>query len=88
MQGERTVGGIRCSEVLAELSEYVDGRLSSEQRHRIEEHVGGCTNCARFGGTFEKVLKSIRAQPVAKTVEGTALTDRLMGRLDADLADE
>lgn len=68
MQGERTIGGLRCSEVLADLTEYLDGRLDAETRMRIEAHVGGCTNCERFGGSFGKVVAAIRA----KLATGTA----------------
>ncbi len=86
MEGERVVGGLRCSEVLADLTEYVDGRLDADRRSRIEAHVGGCSNCARFGGTFGKVVASIREKLVGARPgdddEPSALAERLMRDLD------
>ncbi len=80
MQGERTVAGIACSEVLAELSDYVDGALSPEERARIEAHVRGCDACERFGGAFGKAVAALRRQ-LADDASAAPAFERLRSRL-------
>lgn len=60
MQGERSVGGLVCSEVLERLSDYLDGRVSEAERARIDAHLKGCDACERFGGTFGKAIGALR----------------------------
>jgi anti-sigma factor RsiW len=62
MKGERTVGGLRCSEVLEGLSAYLDGELAAAQRAAVEAHVRGCELCARFGGAFSAAITGLRSQ--------------------------
>ena len=57
---ERTVGGLRCSEVLAALSEYLDGELTGSQAGRIEEHLRGCDWCESFGGAMKATVAELR----------------------------
>lgn len=62
MHGEKTVGGLRCGEVLDVLSDYVDGSLDPTVRAKVETHVGGCSHCARFGGSFAVMVEAVRQQ--------------------------
>jgi anti-sigma factor RsiW len=55
-------GGLRCGEVLADLSAYCDGELSGSRRAAIEAHVRACPDCARFGGAFAATLRALREQ--------------------------
>ena len=78
---ERDVGGLRCSQVLARLSDYLDGDLGDDDRARIEAHVAACDVCARFGATFSEVVARVRgelapAEPLSADVAGR-LRDRL-----------
>jgi anti-sigma factor RsiW len=57
---DHEVAGIRCREVLAELSDYLDGELADERVEQINAHLRGCDNCARFGGRFQAVFTAIR----------------------------
>lgn len=57
---DRDVAGIRCREVLAELSDYLDGELAQDRVAQINAHLRGCTNCERFGGRFRTVVTAIR----------------------------
>jgi anti-sigma factor RsiW len=57
--GETTAGGISCSEVLAILSDFVDGELGDAARERVEEHLRGCGACARFGSEFKALLDAL-----------------------------
>lgn len=57
---ERDVGGMRCSQVLALLSEYVDGELDAPAVEKVEKHLLGCPNCERFGRNFGSMVISLR----------------------------
>lgn len=61
MKGDRLVGGLWCHEVLAVLSDYVDGELAKPGRDRVEAHLRACDVCERFGGEFTHVVKEIRS---------------------------
>lgn len=84
LRGEREVGGLSCSQVLARLSELLDGELAADERARVEAHVQGCDVCARFGGTFGAVLQALRAR-LAPGVGEEAPAD-VVARLEAQLA--
>ena len=56
---ENDAGGIRCSEVLAMLSELVDGDLPAAERSRIAAHAAECPSCARFGASFTSLVRSL-----------------------------
>ena len=78
---DRDVAGVRCREVLAELSAYLDGELPSERVRQLEAHVQGCDWCERFGGRFSGVVRAFREglgapDPVEHSVRGR-LRDRL-----------
>lgn len=59
---ERNVGGMRCSEVLAVLSDYVDGELEDSAVGKVENHLLGCPNCERFGRNFGSMVVSLRKE--------------------------
>lgn len=64
---DREVGGLRCRDVLAGLSDYLDGDLPNDVRARVDEHLAGCSNCERFGGRVGAIvgtLRSGRARPL------------------------
>ena len=37
---------IRCEHVIQEISNYIDGEITSELRARMKEHIRGCKHCA------------------------------------------
>jgi len=57
---DREVGGIRCREVLAQLTEYVDGDLDPETAARMRAHVNACDVCERFGGVFAELVVRLK----------------------------
>ncbi len=75
---EREVGGMRCSEVLALLSEYVDGDLDSVAVGRIEAHLTGCPNCERFGRNFGSMVIMLRKQAEAFPSEEVDTVSQLL----------
>lgn len=60
MAHDREVAGIRCTEVLAVLSDYLDGELDAATRARVEAHVGGCDWCEHFGGQFAATVGALK----------------------------
>jgi anti-sigma factor RsiW len=77
MKGERTVGGLRCSQVLEALSSYLDGELANDARASIEEHVRGCELCARFGGAFGNAISGLRTKLGAADETPSGVAQRL-----------
>lgn len=57
---ERIVAGLHCGEVLADLTEHLDGRLSRDRAERIDEHLAGCAGCRRFDGEITAVVRALR----------------------------
>ncbi len=62
LPGERLAGGLICSQVLEDLSAYLDDELEVSRRAQIEAHVADCQNCASFGAGFAKMLDEVRAR--------------------------
>jgi|JI10StandDraft_1071094.scaffolds.fasta_scaffold476318_3 anti-sigma factor (TIGR02949 family) len=62
MSAPKTVAGLDCFEVLAQLSDYLDGELNEGDKAKIEAHLAGCAECTRFGGEFGAVVKALRAR--------------------------
>lgn len=60
MSAEKTVGGLKCSEVLERLSDYLDGDLTTGEKSKVELHLAGCDACTRFGGEFGAVVTALR----------------------------
>jgi anti-sigma factor RsiW len=39
---------LHCSELVALVTEYLEGALSAREQRRIEQHLAGCGNCASY----------------------------------------
>jgi anti-sigma factor RsiW len=48
-----------CKEVLANLSDYVDGEVSVELRKTIERHIARCRRCRVVLDTTRRTLKLV-----------------------------
>lgn len=81
---ERLVAGMKCGEVLARLSDFLDGDAPPPTRDRILEHLRGCDWCETFGGRFTAVVESLRRE----LRDAAPLAVDLAGRLRARLAEE
>lgn len=80
MAENRNVGGLFCFEVLARLSDYVDGELAAADKAKVDVHLAGCDACTKFGGEFGAVVKALRERlPAAEPSEAATL--RLLSRL-------
>ncbi len=78
---ERKVAGVWCSEVLAHLSEYVDGELTADQVDGINAHLRGCDWCEAFGAGFSTVVAELRREFQEPEPLGKELRERLWKRL-------
>lgn len=83
LKGEREAGGLRCSQVLDLLSQFVDGELPDGVEAQVRAHVAGCDVCARFGAEFGAVVGALRAVREPET-----LPPDVMARLRAWLSRE
>ncbi len=78
MKGERTVAGLACSQVLAQLSAYLDGELDADSRRLVDAHLQGCDTCERFGGRFGAVVGSLRRNLGASAPVSTQRVQQLV----------
>jgi anti-sigma factor RsiW len=79
---ERIVAGLHCGEVLADLTEHLDGRLSRERALRVDEHLHACDSCRRLSDDIAAVVRALRElpeEPLAAEVE-----TRLLAVLSAE----
>lgn len=70
---------IDCSQIIAQLSDYLDGEVSPETRQMVEEHLTKCHRCSLVYSTARQTLRIVTesgafAIPVAV---GTRLHARL-----------
>lgn len=59
---EREVAGLTCGQVMAVLSDVVDGAIAPALGARVEAHVAACGRCARFGQQFVTLIEAMRRQ--------------------------
>ena len=83
MPEPRIVAGLSCGDVLARLSDFVDGELEPEIRVRLLEHLAGCNWCEEFGGRFSGIVRSLKGTAGARLEDDVAA--RLMDRLRDDI---
>jgi len=81
---EKVIAGLSCGDVLALLSDYLDGDLAAAQRQQVEAHLRGCEGCARFGGEFTATVRALRAHLARATQVPPRVLDRLRVTLDEE----
>ncbi len=79
MAENRQVGGLSCFEVLAQLSDYLDGELAAEPQAKVDAHLSGCDACTRFGGEFGAVVTALRERLRRDDEPSAAAIERLDG---------
>lgn len=72
MAYDREVGGIRCSEVLGVLDDYIDGELSSDVQEKVNRHLASCNWCEQFGGHYVGTIRALRAQILEELADAEA----------------
>jgi RNA polymerase sigma-70 factor (ECF subfamily) len=71
-ESEAVVAGLHCGEVLADLTEHLDGRLSRDRAERLDEHLAGCAGCRGFADALTAAVRAVRQlpdEPLAPEVE-------------------
>ncbi|MFO0584323.1 MAG: anti-sigma factor [Anaeromyxobacter sp.] len=77
--------GLTCEEVLALLSDYLDGELSPVELGKVEAHLSACDGCTKFGGQFRATVVALKRHFLTAKGGGPRLPDRIRARLDAML---
>ena len=70
-----------CPRVVALLSDYIDGRLPADVHQELEQHLGGCSECTAFVGTFRSTVALLQS------LSEDELPEELRVRLKAFLDD-
>jgi anti-sigma factor RsiW len=70
-----------CSRIVSLLSDYLDGRLPSDIRAELDQHLSGCPDCTAFVGTFRSTVSLLQS------LEEKDLPEELRLRLKAFLDD-
>lgn len=83
MSGNRFVGGLWCSEVLAGLSDYLDGDLNQQTLIMIEQHLKECGNCKRFGADMAAMLGSLANLPIDIPTDASARLKQALSALQS-----
>jgi anti-sigma factor RsiW len=84
---DRSVAGITCREVLAELSDFLDGELPEARVAQIREHLAGCRECDRFGGEVGALVERVRRELAHPEPLDAGVERRLRERLRAARGD-
>ena len=58
---------LSCDQVLAQLSSFVDGKLSRVAVDAVELHLTQCSNCAKFGAAFSEMIVNLGRALEART---------------------
>ena len=51
---------VRCVEFVDEITEWMDGALTDEERSLIEEHLSICPHCTRYLGHMRAAIATLR----------------------------
>lgn len=72
---DRLVAGLRCRDVLSDLSEFLDGTLAPSRVADIQGHLAACDTCAAFGGRVGAIVAALRvARNASSSLDESALT--------------
>lgn len=57
----KKLGPMRCRQMLAKLSSYIDAELDAKTCDRLEAHLSDCPPCVEFIKTLRKTVGVLRA---------------------------
>ncbi len=84
IRDEKVIAGLSCNDVLARLSDYLDGDLGAADREQVEGHLRGCEGCTRFGGEFRTTVQALKAHLRRAASVPPGVLDRLRVALDEE----
>ncbi len=84
MAHNRDVAGIYCSEVLAGLSDYLDGDLCDRDVERVQAHLRGCDWCERFGSQMSAVVGQLKKELASAPRVQPDMAARLLSRIESE----
>jgi len=50
-----------CSRIISLLTDYLDDRLAGDVRSDLEQHLGGCSDCVAFVGTYRSTVSLLQS---------------------------
>ncbi len=83
---DRVTAGLSCREVLADLSELLDGGLAPDRVAAIHAHLSACDTCARFGGSVTEIVSALRTQRERGPVMAPGDLEVLRARVQQSIA--
>lgn len=60
---------MNCSDLVAQLTDYLDGRTSEAEGEAIEAHLAGCSSCVRYKNVVEHGPELLRSLPAPELRE-------------------
>lgn len=87
MAHDREVAGVRCTQVLERLHDYVDGQLDAAHKAQVDAHLAGCDWCERFGDQYAGLAQSVRDRLGEPNPVPAGISARLIERLRQAAAD-
>jgi predicted anti-sigma-YlaC factor YlaD len=73
-----------CQNLLANISEYVDGTLREDLCVKLEEHIHSCENCEIVVNTLKKTIDLYHEAGEKEATIPDDVRSRLFARLDLD----
>ena len=72
-----------CTELIAAISDYIEGTLSPERLAQVEAHLAKCEHCDCVSDSTRQTIDLLRAR--ARTKLPDARRDALLAKLEAAL---
>ena len=54
-----TLPALACKELVELVTDYLEGRLSPEDRRRFDEHLAACDGCTRYVEQFRTTIRLV-----------------------------
>ncbi|MBI3786068.1 MAG: zf-HC2 domain-containing protein [Deltaproteobacteria bacterium] len=67
-----------CRELVDFLVDYLDGRLSADERTRFDEHLGDCPECVRYVKQYEETIRVSKAAAATDDALGDDVPEQLV----------
>ena len=80
---------MNCNEVRDNLSLYIDGELSEDEKKLMDEHFKTCSDCSKELEEYKKMIKTLRELPKEEPPVGYCkrLKDKLLNAKQAKMSD-